>query len=71
LSWWQTAIPWLRNNLIVRIDPGTSLYYLRGRYYNPVLGRFIRKDPFEGFAQLPSTLNRFIYALDNPANRGQ
>lgn len=51
------------------LDPGTSLYYLRGRYYNPVLGRFISKDPFEGFAQLPTTLNRFIYALDNPASR--
>jgi len=51
------------------LDPGTSLYYLRGRYYNPVLGRFISKDPFEGFAQLPSTLNRFVYALDNPASR--
>ena len=51
------------------LDPGTSLYYLGGRYYNPVLGRFISKDPFEGFAQVPSTLNRFVYALDNPASR--
>jgi RHS repeat-associated protein len=51
------------------LDPGTSLYYLGSRYYNPMLGRFISKDPFEGFAQLPTTLNRFIYALDNPASR--
>jgi RHS repeat-associated protein len=51
------------------LDPGTSLYYLGARYYNPVLGRFISKDPFEGFAQVPSTLNRFVYALDNPASQ--
>ena len=51
------------------LDPGTSFYYLRGRYYNPALGRFISKDPFEGFVELPATLNRFVYALDNPATR--
>ncbi len=51
------------------LDPGTSLYYLRSRYYNPTLGRFISKNSFEGFAQLPNTLNRFVYTLDNPATR--
>jgi RHS repeat-associated protein len=51
------------------LDPGTSLYYLRARYYNPAPGRFTNKDPFEGFAQVPGTLNRFVYADDNPATR--
>ncbi len=51
------------------LDPGTSLYYLRNRYYDPTLGRFINKDPIEGLARVPTTLDRFIYAVDNPATR--
>jgi RHS repeat-associated protein len=49
------------------LDPGTSLYYLRARYYDPDLGRFISKDPFPGYPQLPQSLNRYVYTRNNPA----
>jgi len=30
-----------------RRDPETGLYYLRNRYYSPMLGRFVQRDPAE------------------------
>src|SRR6266851_2321199 len=48
------------------LDPGTGLYYLRARYYDPSVGRFISKDPLAGTAALPLTRNRFAYVLSNP-----
>ena len=34
-------------------DDFTSLYYLRARWYDPSVGRFITKDPFAGFPWQP------------------
>lgn len=48
-----------------QLDP-TGLYYNRARYYNPSLGRFIGRDPVKGKATDPFTLNRYIYAANNP-----
>lgn len=50
------------------LDPASGLYYLRARYYDPELGRFISRDPFAGFASLPISNNRYIYARNNPTN---
>ena len=47
----------------------TGLYYLRARYYDPSLGRFLTADPLAGAATQPQTLNRYAYALNNPVNR--
>jgi RHS repeat-associated protein len=44
-----------------------GMYYLRARYYDPALGRFIRRDPFAGVTTDPQTLNRYPYVLNNPA----
>jgi RHS repeat-associated protein len=41
------------------LDPGTALYYLRARYYDPTIGRFISKDPL-------ATRNPYSYADNNP-----
>jgi len=49
------------------LDPGTGLIYLRARYYDPTLGRFISKDPLNGFERSPQALNRFVYVRNNPA----
>jgi RHS repeat-associated protein len=49
------------------LDPGTNLIYLRARYYDPTIGRFISRDPFGGYERVPITANRFIYTRDNPA----
>jgi RHS repeat-associated protein len=48
------------------LDPQTGLYYLRARYYDPSVGRFISKDPLLGVASAPATTNRYVYALNNP-----
>jgi len=48
------------------IDEGNGLVYVRARYYAPELGRFMSKDPLTGDAKDGQSLNRYIYALDNP-----
>jgi RHS repeat-associated protein len=50
------------------LDPGTGLYFLRARYYDPSVGRFASKDPFLGLSRQPLTLNRFVYGLNQPTN---
>src|SRR5579885_757630 len=44
-------------------DP-TGLYYLRNRYYNPMLGRFLSPDPI-GIA---GGINLYAYTFDDPMN---
>lgn len=48
------------------LDPGTQLYYLRARYYDPSVGRFLSRDPLAGLARYPLSLNRFLYAVNDP-----
>jgi RHS repeat-associated protein len=47
-------------------DP-TGLEYLRARYYDPAVGRFLSADPFAGLLIVPQSLNRYPYVLNNPA----
>lgn len=46
-------------------DKETGLYYYRARYYDPVAGRFISKDPI-GFAG--GDVNLYRYVQNNPVN---
>ena len=46
-----------------RENDGTGLYYFRGRYYHPLLQRFISEDPI-GF--LGSDINYFAYVWNSP-----
>ena len=48
------------------MDEGNGLAYIRARYYSPVLGRFVTKDPVTGTDGDSQSLNRYIYALNNP-----
>ncbi|MBZ5536630.1 MAG: DUF6531 domain-containing protein [Acidobacteriia bacterium] len=48
------------------LDPGTGLYFLRTRFYDPNVGRLTSKDPFRGLVILPLTQHRFLYAHNNP-----
>ena len=48
------------------LDPGTGLYYLRSRYYDPETGRFLSKDPSSGSVLIPLSLNPYIYVRNNP-----
>jgi RHS repeat-associated protein len=49
-------------------DSDLGLYYLRARYYNPLTGRFMSKDPEHGFAKLTATLHKYLYANGDPVN---
>lgn len=48
-------------------DP-TGFYYLRARYYDRAMGRFLSRDPFPGIPFHPCSLNRYVYVENNPAN---
>jgi RHS repeat-associated protein len=41
----------------------TGLYYYRARYYDPIEGRFISKDPFKG-----GDVNLYGYVKNNSIN---
>ena len=51
-----------------RYDADLKLYYLRARWYNPVTGRFMTRDPYSGSAYDPASLHRYNYARSNPSN---
>ena len=63
------------NNYLYRgelYDPDLGLYYLRARWYNPVTGRFMSRDP-KGPCNcspgIPSALHAYNYASSDPVNR--
>ena len=59
------------NNYLYRgeqFDPDLGLYYLRARYYNPLTGRFLSRDPKAGNPYDSKTLHRYTYAGGDPAN---
>jgi RHS repeat-associated protein len=43
-----------------------GMYYLRARYYDPALGRFIGRDPLCGLAVNAQSLNRYPYVRNSP-----
>jgi RHS repeat-associated protein len=49
-----------------QVDDETGLIYLRSRYYDPEIGRFISRDSFAGFDTSPQSLNRYTYVQNNP-----
>jgi RHS repeat-associated protein len=50
-------------------DASTGLVFLRARYYEPAVGRFVSKDPWMGSALAPQSLNGWSYGRNNPINR--
>ncbi len=44
-----------------QLDPITQQYYLRARFYNPVIGRFTQEDTYRG-----DGLNLYVYCDNNP-----
>jgi RHS repeat-associated protein len=59
------------NNYLYRgeqYDPDLGLYYLRARYYNPLTGRFMSRDPEDGIPTDPMTLHKYAYADGDPVN---
>jgi RHS repeat-associated protein len=59
------------NNYLYRgeqFDPSLNLHYLRARYYNPAIGRFMGRDPFGGYLDEPATLQKYLYTGSDPVN---
>jgi RHS repeat-associated protein len=59
------------NNYLYRgeqFDSDLGLYYLRARYYNPATGRFLSRDPKDGYINVPKTLHKYLYADGDPVN---
>ena len=48
------------------VEEKTNLQYLKARWYEAKLGRFISEDPVEGIFTEPLSLNRYTYAENNP-----
>ncbi|MBI3792519.1 MAG: RHS repeat-associated core domain-containing protein [Gemmatimonadetes bacterium] len=46
------------------LDATTGLYYLRARYFDPTLGRFISEDPLGS----SGGQNTYVYVLNNPVS---
>ena len=44
-----------------QLDSETQQYYLRARFYNPVVGRFTQEDIYRG-----DGLNLYVYVINNP-----
>jgi len=51
-----------------RYDSDLGLYYLRARWFNPVTGRFMTRDPYQGSIYDPASLHRYNYSRANPVN---
>ena len=47
-------------------DSHLGFYYLRARYMNPAIGRFVTMDEFAGNSQDPYSLHKYLYANANP-----
>ena len=52
-----------------QFDAMSQLYYLRARYYQPSSGRFLALDPVPGEMSTPVTLNKYVYAANDPVNK--
>jgi len=62
------AIPYrFQGRILQSAEGSTDLYDFGARSYDPSLGTFISFDTVTGSAQNPLTLNRYLYALGNPA----
>jgi RHS repeat-associated protein len=51
------------------LNDGDELHFARARYYDSRLQRFTSKDPLHSNDWNSQTLNRFVYALNNPLVR--
>jgi RHS repeat-associated protein len=48
------------------MDADLALQHLRARWYSPGTGRFIGRDPVEGYEDAPFTIQAYAYGANNP-----
>jgi RHS repeat-associated protein len=52
-----------------QFDNNLSAYYLRERYYSFEIGRFLRRDTYDGQLIDPNTIHKYSYTSNNPVNK--
>jgi RHS repeat-associated protein len=65
-----SSVPNFRVTLGLRavvVENGVREIY-SARYYNPSTGRFMSRDPEDGYINLPKTLHKYLYAAGDPVN---
>jgi RHS repeat-associated protein len=50
-------------------DSDLGLYSLRARYYNPLTGRFLTRDPADAVPPIPQTIQKYSYADADPVGK--
>src|SRR5262249_32603065 len=48
------------------LDSESGFYYAKARFYDAEMGRFLSQDPVDGVANNPPSLNKYLYAFDDP-----
>ena len=66
LSGSECGIIFLYNGQLGVVTDNNGLYYMRARYYNPEIKRFINQDVLTGSITDSPTLNRYAYVNGNP-----
>ena len=66
LSGSECGIIFLYNGQLGVVTDNNGLYYMRARYYNPEIKRFINQDVLTGSITDSPSLNRYAYVNGNP-----
>jgi RHS repeat-associated protein len=64
----DTKQPFLYNGRDGVVTDDNGLYYMRARYYNPDIKRFINRDVLTGSISVGQNLNRYAYVNGNPVS---
>ncbi|MEV2908007.1 RHS repeat-associated core domain-containing protein [Paenibacillus larvae] len=64
----DTKQPFLYNGRDGVVTDDNGLYYMRARYYNPDIKRFINRDVLTGSISVGQSLNRYAYVNGNPVS---
>lgn len=62
----SSTTPFQYNGQYGIMNDGNGLYYMRARYYNPEIKRFMSRDTILGDITKPQTLNKYAYVKGNP-----
>jgi RHS repeat-associated protein len=63
-----TVTPFLFNGKYGVMTEGNGLYYMRARFYSPVIKRFVNMDVWVGSVGEGQTLNRYAFVNGQPVN---
>ena len=63
-----TTTPFLFNGQYGVMTDGNELYYMRARFYSPLMRRFVNPDVLLGGVVEGQTLNRFAFVNGNPVS---